>query len=110
TRKNNSSSLSLEPTTHSSTSSSQATTNDLILLSPTTRKNNLSSLSITSVKNNSVFVSPITNSVDQTMIDISKCDLNCCSSSKAYHPLNPFRPDVAIWQHLVSFLPKIDLY
>ncbi|CAF1473156.1 unnamed protein product [Rotaria sordida] len=87
TRKNNSSSLSLEPTTNSSTSSSQATTNDLILLSPTTRKNNLSSLSITSVKNNSVFVSPITNSVDQTMIDISKCDLNCCSSSKAYHPL-----------------------
>ncbi|CAF3885704.1 unnamed protein product, partial [Rotaria sp. Silwood1] len=86
-RKNNSSSSSPEPTTNISTLSSQATKNDLVLLSPTTRKNNLSALSTISAKDNAVSVSPIANSLSQTIIDISKCDLNCCGSFKAYHPL-----------------------
>ncbi|CAF1331459.1 unnamed protein product [Rotaria sordida] len=64
-----------------------STTNSPVLLSPTTRKNNLLSLSTTSAKKDSVFVSSITNSLGQTIIDISKCHLNYCSSSKAYHPL-----------------------
>ncbi|CAF1323337.1 unnamed protein product [Rotaria sordida] len=64
-----------------------STTNKSVLSSPTIRKNNLSALSTTSAKNNSVSVSSITNSLGQTIMDISKYDLNCCSSSKAYHPL-----------------------
>ena len=80
-------SLTKPPTTDNSIPSFASTTNNSVLSSPTTRKNNLSALSTTSAKKASVSVSSVRNSLGQTIIGVSKCDLNYCSSSKAYHPL-----------------------